>query len=127
GGVIGGMLIVAGGQDENGPIRAVEAYDPVSGKWNIKAPMLRPRTGCRGVVLNEKFYVLGGHDGTNCLNRVESYDWRTDTWTNEPSMLNVRNGCCAGAIDGVIYVAGGMTNSSAQVTETIESWKPGNA
>ena len=125
GGVVGGKLCLAGGEDPGGQITTLEVYDPANDQWRTRKPMPTARSGGTGVVLRDKFYVLGGFDGTNTLRTVEAYDSRADTWTVEPSMLVARDGCGAAVIDGVIYAFGGGTNRAGQIAETVERWKPG--
>lgn len=85
--VMNGRLYVVGGRDGSVCHRSVEAYDPHTNKWTLRAPMNKRRGGVGVGVANGFLYALGGHD-TPASNpsvcrteTVERYDPGTDTWT----------------------------------------------
>lgn len=85
--VMNGRLYVVGGRDGSVCHRSVEAYDPHTNKWTLRAPMNKRRGGVGVGVANGYLYALGGHDcpASNpsvCRTEtVERYDPGTDTWT----------------------------------------------
>jgi len=64
GGVLGGHIIVAGGEgnadDPVGIFHEVESYDPLTGLWTEHADLSTPRHGFAGAVLGDQLYLLGG-------------------------------------------------------------------
>ena len=66
-GVIGGRLIVAGGEGNGaagsaGVFAQVEAYDPAVDAWTALEPMPVPRHGMGAAVVGDRLYVPGGGD-----------------------------------------------------------------
>jgi N-acetylneuraminic acid mutarotase len=66
-GVIGGRLIVAGGEGNRaagsrGVFAEVEAYDPAVDAWTALEPMPAPRHGMGAAVVGDRLYVPGGGD-----------------------------------------------------------------
>jgi N-acetylneuraminic acid mutarotase len=97
-------------------VATVEAYNPRSGHWSTKAPMLTPRAALSAVALpNGKIYAIGGCNqaaapsGPNLLSSVEVFDVATNTWTSSPYSLPVPTKYAAAALgsNGLIYLMGG--------------------
>jgi N-acetylneuraminic acid mutarotase len=111
GGVIGGLLYVAGGRPGNQT--CVEAYDPSSNTWTPKASMPTGRSGVAGAVVGNCLYIFGGEGHPSHPNgifhEVEAYDPATDQWFELPPMQTGRHGIYAAVRGHVIYLPGGAT------------------
>ena len=60
-GLIGGEIVVAGGEKEAGSAKAVtEAFNVNTQAWRTLAPMLTPRHGTQAIVSNNGLYVAAG-------------------------------------------------------------------
>ena len=53
-------LIVMGGEGFGRVFGQVEAYDPITNKWESLAPMLTPRHGMGAAAIGDAIYVAGG-------------------------------------------------------------------
>ena len=127
GGVINGMLYVAGGQGADGQkLTTLEVYDPARDTWTTKASMPTARNSAGGGVINGKLYVVGGQGTVNNqkLTSLEVYDPARDTWTTLAPMLNPRSGPGVVAIDDKLYVAGGCEGMCAPTTGALEVYDP---
>jgi N-acetylneuraminic acid mutarotase len=81
GGVIGGLIIVAGGEGNqaspSGVFSATEAYDAATDSWKSLEPMPRPRHGFQGLAsVGGALYFPGGdaHEGgADVTNQFDVY------------------------------------------------------
>ena len=92
---------------QNGQLDVVEAYDPVTNSWTLKAPAPTRRTDGVAGAINGIIYVAGGYNGTVAVPTVEAYDPVSNTWSTKaplptPRLLSV--GVVSG---GKFYVIGG--------------------
>ena len=125
-----GILVAAGGINEDGVLSSVEIYRPSAKEW-IPGPHLSTgRYGHAGASLHGKAYVMGGTDvGNKALSSVEVYDPVTKMWEPGPSMSRPRGGCVASTlnVEGMsrIYVTStdGLTNDA----EALGLWKKCNS
>ena len=58
--VVGGTVLVFGGEAPDGTFEEVESYDPNTNTWTSRAPLPRPRHGLGAVTVNGRVYVIGG-------------------------------------------------------------------
>lgn len=121
-----GRVYAVGGRaggDESDPLAsAVEAFDPVTGRWEVLAPLPTPRGGFAGAFVNGQVVVAGGERGTTSFDTVEAYDPATDSWRPLTPMPTARHGVAAVAICDTFYVIAGSTVAgSAQSTGALES------
>jgi N-acetylneuraminic acid mutarotase len=76
GAVLGGKLYVLGGEgnpdDPSGVFDDIEAYDPVSDRWETLPPMLAPRHGLAAAALDGSIYLPGGAS-TEGFGAVDAY------------------------------------------------------
>ncbi len=111
GGVIGGLLYVAGGRPGNQT--CVEEYDPVSNTWTRKASMPTGRSGVAGAVVGDCLYIFGGEgnaaDPNGIFHEVEAYDPALDAWFELPPMQTGRHGIYASVLEDIVYLPGGAT------------------
>jgi len=127
-GAINGVLYAVGGYGwpvstihaYPGPLTAVEAFDPATGRWTSKAPLPTPREAFAVSVVSGKLYAIGGYD-TTFLNDVEAYDPITDTWTKRAPMPTARANLAACAVNGIIYAVGGLNTGAMR---TVEAYNP---
>jgi N-acetylneuraminic acid mutarotase len=124
GGVIGGVLYVAGGRPGNQT--CVEAYDPASNTWTRKASMPTGRSGIAGAVVADCLYVFGGEgnsaDPNGIFNEVEAYDPATEAWVELPPMQTGRHGIYAAVRGHVVYLPGGSTVQGFGTTGVNEAY-----
>ncbi len=107
-------LYVIGGSTGCGTRTAtMEAYDPDSNSWTLKASMPAGARSTMGIaVIDNLLYVIGGQQADSGPNAgitaiVETYNPVTNTWATAPSLPGVRYSMASGVIDGKIYVTGG--------------------
>jgi hypothetical protein len=58
--VVGGRLHVIGGRTGETYLKAVEAYDPVTDSWSVRAAMPTARSGLGVGVISNLVYAVGG-------------------------------------------------------------------
>ncbi len=117
--VIGGKIYVVGGRQAlkqpDGSLRQVnvahlEVYDPVTNRWDARAPMPQAQGGLAAVAVDGRLYVFGGEQwvpeqhvfATNWM-----YDPATDRWSTLPPLPTPRHGLGAAAVGNRIHVFGG--------------------
>jgi N-acetylneuraminic acid mutarotase len=124
GGVIGGILYVAGGRPGNQG--CVEAYDPGSNTWTPRASMPTGRSGVAGAVVANCLYVFGGEgnpaDPNGIFHEVEAYDPAADSWTELPPMQTGRHGIYAAVLGNIVYLPGGATMQGLGTTGVNEAY-----
>ncbi|HET7790186.1 MAG TPA: kelch repeat-containing protein, partial [Gemmatimonadales bacterium] len=70
--VVGGILYAVCGFDATGTtLNTVEAYDPATDTWTVKASMPTQREGLAVAALKGLLYAVGG--GSEALLKVEAY------------------------------------------------------
>lgn len=124
---IDGKVYVAGGRFGGGfnseRTDALEVYDPATGAWSVRAPLLSPRGGVASVEANGCLFVIGGEgnyaDPRGLSDENEAYDPRTDSWTSLARMPTPTHGLVGAAfVNGRIHLPGG---SVTQGTATASS------
>jgi hypothetical protein len=97
----GGLLYAIGGFDAKGtPQSAVEAYDPIAGRWYTKAPIPIARGGQALATLSDgRILAAGGSTGHGALSDVELYTPSSNSWQQLTSLPQAR-GSMAGAAYG---------------------------
>ncbi len=125
---LGNLVYAAGGccalgvLDGQNVFDTVEAYDPNSGTWSERAPLLTPRQSLALVTANGRLYAIGGQDRQGQpLSVVEEYNPATDAWTRRADMPTPRSGSAAAVVGGKIYALGGQ---AATVLATVEEYNP---
>ncbi|MBN1562052.1 T9SS type A sorting domain-containing protein [candidate division KSB1 bacterium] len=117
-------IYLIGGVEDSTAVTKVEAYDPVSQIWTLKANLTEGRTMFGSCLFDGKIYVMGGEteDGQGILNSLEMYDPQTDEWTVLAPMSVARSHFSACAMCEKIYAVGGAAGDSA--IDTIEEYDP---
>jgi M6 family metalloprotease-like protein len=110
-----GLVYAIGGANASGTVlRTVQAYNPTTNTWTMKAALPAARQGGTGAVtLNGIVYLVGGEDATGALTRtLYAYNTATNVWSTRASMPAY--GACGGSvvIAGRIYVFSGCTRSA---------------
>ena len=110
--VAGGRLYVAGGtsdtEDFSVYLATMDAYDPGTNSWSVRAPMPTARVRAGAAALDGLIYVAGGNDGSGLLATVEAYDPVTDQWITRAPMPVARAHPALVAFDGRLYAIGGI-------------------
>ena len=100
----------------------VEAYDPGTDGWEIRAPMpVDFVLGAAAAPGNGRIYVVGGMpNGTG----LQEYDPGTDSWVPKSPMPTARYGLAAVAVNGKIYAIGGdgPSNAVEEYDPATDSW-----
>lgn len=122
GGVINGILYVAGGADPSGASAALLAYDPANDSWTNKAPMPMAKYAAASAVVNGKLYVFGGIDGSGYATSVYAYNPVNDSWTTHAAVPTPTSSGAAGTIAGMVYVFGGDRSVANIYDPVTDSW-----
>jgi RNA polymerase sigma factor (sigma-70 family) len=131
--VVDGIIYAIGGTPEGGAstwdrTSAVEAYDPVTNTWTVKADMPDTRGAHSSSVVNGIIYVFGGtRTGSNLgITEVEAYDPVKDSWVEKANMPTGRHTLSSCALDGKIYAIGGVTRKGGinWASSTVEEYTP---
>lgn len=94
----------------------VEAYDPATDSWTVKASMPTPRSMLGVGVVNGIIYAVGGASGGVHYRTVEAYNPATNSWTGKADMpTRTANGISYGRaalsvaiINDTLYAMGGF-------------------
>lgn len=117
-GVVDGILYAVGGRccdpgESSRTLRTVEAYNPATNTWTVKAPVPTPRYGHAVGVVNGILYAVGGAlEGKGAT--VEAYDPTKNRWTVSTPMPAGRSLLAVGVVNGILYAVGGL--GSVQTT-----------
>jgi len=128
GGAVGGKVYAVGGR-RNGSLRgSVDEFDPSSGAWGSKAPMLTARAGCAAAVIADRIYVAGGEGNRSAQSGVfpqnEAYDPAKNRWEALQPMLTPRHGTGGAALNGIFFVPGGATREGFGAADNNEAYAP---
>jgi hypothetical protein len=121
-----GMVLVAGGRSEHGPLASAELYDPATNTWSTISSMQHPRIGHSAVLLlsnglnNGKVLVAGG-SGSDI--NSELYNPDTNMWevTGALNVPRSRVDALNLLVNGKVLFAGGY---SGQYVNSAEVYDP---
>jgi len=129
-----GNIYAIGGTTVGEPdvVATVEALDPQTNMWFLKAPMPTARTHLAAATGGDgRIYAIGGcltSDGYAGVNTVEVYDPSTNVWSSAPPMPTARTGLAAvTGLDGRIYAIGGSNVNGGGHFRTVEVYDPHTA
>ena len=117
--VIDGKIYLIGGSvhdqklGRDVAIDLVEAYDPLTNRWEKRADMPTARGATDAVVVDGKIYVIGGYNWQwgplvdKFVTSIEEYNPKTDQWRELPDMPMRKFMFASVAIDNEIYTIGG--------------------
>ena len=121
-GVVGGLLVVAGGYCGHTELTAVEAYTGTG--WISLPPLPHAVWAATGCVLNGRLHVIGGRD-SNKLQVLEmtekhgpcymEHGW---SWSCKAELPALRDGAASVVHNGRIWVMGGNEGADRQPSES---------
>jgi len=107
------------GGTDNQCLSSAERYDPVTGKWEVIAPLNEPRRALAAVALPDGIYAIGGYNGKDYIKTVERFDMTTNEWYTVKSMNSAR--CTLAAVASsdfqYIYAIGGFNGQALRSIE----------
>ncbi|XP_065339606.1 kelch-like protein 18 [Cloeon dipterum] len=118
-----GHIFAVGGLTKSGDsLSTVEAFDPITGRWDQAEPMsmLRSRVGV--AVMRGKLYAIGGYNGAERLSTVEVFDPVLKAWNKVAPMHYKRSAVGAAALGDRLYVCGGYDGITS--LSTVECYHP---
>ncbi|HEX4976448.1 MAG TPA: kelch repeat-containing protein [Nocardioides sp.] len=122
-----GKIYVVGGRDQDGPVSAVDVFDPVRRTWTTAdVPMPSARDSHDAVSTPDGLLVVGGWLGDGPTDRVDLYDPATGEWTAAPSLPVPMSRAGVAVADGRVWVSLHTTSYVLDVDER-RSWEPANA
>jgi N-acetylneuraminic acid mutarotase len=129
---INDKVYVAGGRLAGGFTSAMtnvlEVFDPATGTWTTKAPMLQPRGGINGIAANGNLFVWGGEGPDGVFSDHDMYVPSLDGWYHLQSLPIAVHGVTGAAfINGWIHAPGGGTAQGGSSGSTLHQvfWVPG--
>jgi hypothetical protein len=137
--LMNGRAMVAGGNDDPGPIADAEVYDPSTGIFAATGNMNAPRANHTATLLPDgKALITGGNswfspDNSSmyyfcCLSSAELYDSLSGSFVNTGAMAAGRAGHTATLLNsGAVLIAGGATDGfppSGNTTAAAEIYHP---
>jgi hypothetical protein len=111
-----------------GATGATWAFDPASGVWSTRAPLITPRMYAASTVLDGRIYVAGGQDWNGHasssvgITSHERYDPATNSWSTVAPLPFPRRGFAAGVLHNKICVFGGGLQTNVWVQSWPETW-----
>lgn len=125
-GALNGLVYAVGGygdyEGNSRDLRSVEAYDPSTDTWTMKASMASGRTALGVGVVGNLLYAIGGDNGGSGVGTVEAYDPATNAWTARKPMPTPRSGLGVGVINNILYAVGGRNGTV--YLKTVEAYDP---
>lgn len=120
-------VLVAGGQGmSNGPLDAVEEFDPVSGTWTVRKPLTQPRERPSINLLPGGGLLVAGGRASEELKSAESLDPHTGDWQWTTMLHRHLYHAALTLPDGRVVVTGGNPHpKSAEIFYPDTGiWKP---
>ncbi|MBT3269943.1 hypothetical protein HN371_22540 [Candidatus Poribacteria bacterium] len=120
---VDGWIYVTGGNvwSRNEGLTVNEAYNVATGRWETRAPMLRPRAKHGSVAINGRVYVVGGEPAAGSYTMVDVYDPSSDSWSTIPDVLSSPRIALGVSTDGRrIYAVGGWNPVTRETEATVD-------
>lgn len=122
-----GKVHVIGGRGPDGPVGAVDVFDPVRRTWSTSdVPMPAARDSHDTVSTPAGLLIVGGWLGAGPTDRVDLYDPGTGEWAAAPSLPVPMSRAGMAVADGRVWVSLHTTSYVLDVQER-RSWEPANA
>src|SRR5262245_46873159 len=114
-----GRVLIAGGENNDGPVAEVELIDTASQASSSIAKLAVGRTDHTATMLADgKILIIGGSNGSQALRSTEIFDPQTESVGGGPQLNRSRSGHTATLLnDGRVLVVGGRKDQSAEVFE----------
>ena len=138
--VVDGKIYVIGGSVHEKKVGKqvstglVEAYDPLTDRWEKRADMPTKRGRINAAVVDGKIYVIGGHillqQGLGHIvdrfsKRIEEYNPKTNQWRKLRDMPNFKYAFSTVVVDHEIYTIGGYDmDDSFKRLDLVEVYNP---
>lgn len=107
-----GKVLIAGGSNPNGLVRAAELYDPSTGTFSLTGSLNTPRIGHTATPLPNGEVLIAGGLNTNYLTSAELYNPSTGAFTPTGSMHTARELFTASLLNNGDVLAAGGQNSN---------------
>jgi len=123
----GSLIVVAGGQQVNGPaLNRTELYNVTANQWTQGPNILAPTVAPASAVVSNALFVFGGFNNGPLI-LAELYrpasGQQVDGWAALSGMPTPRGEAAAAAVGDVIYVIGGQGSGIAQAgVNTVEAF-----
>lgn len=124
---LGDSVYITGGTGGDSCYDTVEAYDPRSDTWTMKASMHYGRCAHASAVYGGRMFVAGGDQvGVPALASVEAYDPATDSWAMVASMARKRTNLALASVGSVGLFALGGCNVANKMRpcDSVEVYDP---
>ncbi|MFT7813989.1 kelch-like protein 36 [Arapaima gigas] len=126
------LVFISGGHDyQIGPYRRdLLSYDPGTGAWTERSPMLVARGWHCMTSLKDLIYAIGGSDDReDSMERfdvlsVEAFDPNTEQWTCVAPLLQANSEAGVATWGGAIYVLGGYSWESMAFSSGTQIFNP---
>lgn len=102
---VDGHIYVLGGEDSDGPVAAVDVFDPGTGRWSQAAAMPDARSSIDIAPVGDRLFVLGGWLGAAPTGEMQVYDTGTDKWSRATPIPEPMSRGGATSLDGHIYAS----------------------
>lgn len=123
----GGKIHVLGGRGPDGPVSAVDVFDPVRRTWTTSdVPMPAARDSHDTVSTPDGLLVVGGWLGDGPTDRVDLYDPETGEWTAAAPLPVPMSRAGVAVAEGRVWVSLHTTSYVLDLGEP-DTWEPANA
>jgi hypothetical protein len=112
-----GRVLIAGGENNNGPVADIEVIDAVSGAATLIGKLGFARTHHTATTLADgRIMIAGGSNGPRSLSSTEVFDPQTDSISSGPQLNRARSGHSATLLaGGKVLIVGGRSDQSAEI------------
>lgn len=116
----GSIFVIAG----VGAARQTFEFDPVTGGWSTRAPLMEAREHIAAAVVDGLIYVSGGRWSEGELASVERYDPSLDEWQAVAPLAVARAGHAMVGNDGQLVAFGGEILGTRTALDSVELYDP---